>query len=102
MSPPTIRAGSNVLFSNLGPGAVRGLNRLFCRPLKSKPNVNRCIVEMQELMDALSRSHDANALKGHTLQMRDVEHSLCEFDKYSRVSNGEGRPRSKYHFSGAQ
>lgn len=28
--------------------------------------------------------------------MRDVEHSLCEFDKYRRVQLDEGRPRSKY------
>jgi hypothetical protein len=28
--------------------------------------------------------------------MRDIEHSLCETDKYLRVKNGEGRPRAKY------
>jgi hypothetical protein len=28
--------------------------------------------------------------------MREIEHSLCEFDKYMRVKRGEGRPRSKY------
>jgi len=28
--------------------------------------------------------------------MRDIEHSLCEFDKYERVRNGEGVPRGKY------
>lgn len=29
-------------------------------------------------------------------EMRDVEHTLCEFDKYSRVKNGEGRPRGVF------
>jgi hypothetical protein len=29
-------------------------------------------------------------------EMREVEHSLCEFDKYSRVRSGEGRPRGVY------
>jgi hypothetical protein len=30
------------------------------------------------------------------LEMRDIEHSLCEFDKYERVRNGEGAPRGRY------
>jgi hypothetical protein len=32
------------------------------------------------------------------LEMRDIEHSLCEFDKYERVRLGQGRPRSKYTY----
>jgi hypothetical protein len=31
-----------------------------------------------------------------SVEMRDIEHSLCEFDKYERVRLGEGRPRMKY------
>ena len=31
-----------------------------------------------------------------SLEMRDIEHTLCEFDKYERVRNGEGKPRSIY------
>jgi hypothetical protein len=30
------------------------------------------------------------------LEMRDVEHTLCEFDKYERVKAGEGQMRAKY------
>jgi hypothetical protein len=30
------------------------------------------------------------------LEMRDVEHSLCEVDKYQRALNHEGRPKSIY------
>jgi hypothetical protein len=29
-------------------------------------------------------------------EMREVEHWLCEFDKYNRVLNGEGEPRGRY------
>jgi len=29
-------------------------------------------------------------------EMRDVEHTLCEFDKYERVRLGEGRPRGVF------
>ena len=28
--------------------------------------------------------------------MRTVEHTLCEFDKYERVRTGEGRPRQVF------
>lgn len=34
--------------------------------------------------------------KWDNLEMRDVEHSLCEFDKYLRIKTGEGRTRAKY------
>lgn len=30
------------------------------------------------------------------MELRDIEHSLCEFDKYMRVLYGRGRPRSTY------
>ena len=36
------------------------------------------------------------------LEMRDIEHSLCEFDKYERVRLGQGAPRSKYTYKGGQ
>lgn len=31
------------------------------------------------------------------LELREIEHSLCEFDKYQRVHTGVGRPRQKYN-----
>jgi hypothetical protein len=30
------------------------------------------------------------------LEMRDIEHSLCEVDKYLRTRNDEGRPRGGF------
>ena len=30
------------------------------------------------------------------LELHDIQFQLCEFDKYERVINNEGRPRSKY------
>ena len=37
-----------------------------------------------------------------TLEMREIEHSLCEFDKYQRVKHGEGKPRSIYQPPGQE
>lgn len=31
------------------------------------------------------------------LEMRGIEHSLCEADKYLRVLNGEGKPRARFN-----
>ena len=48
---------------------------------------------MKELLD-VSNDYIDPALPA--LEMREIEHCLCEFDKYERVRLGQGRPRSKY------
>ena len=51
-----------------------------------------------EMKDLLDRS--PGYLQGHidVLEMRDIEHCLCEFDKYERVRLGQGKPRAKYKY----
>jgi hypothetical protein len=80
-------------WANAGPGAKRGLNRLHGRPLDKGMPPHQAVREMRELLD-LSYLY----LEKHVpdLEMRDIEHSLCETDKYLRVQNGEGKPRSTY------
>ena len=80
-------------WANPGPGAKRGLNRIHGRPLNKQIKSDINIGEMQVLLE-LSQEW----LHGQvpSLEMRDIEHTLCEFDKYERVRNGEGRPRSIY------
>ena len=80
-------------WANPGPGAKRGLNRIFRGHRGKKPagGTQQYISEMQALMN------DIKVIDKKRLEMRDIEHSLCEFDKYERVRLGEGRPRSKYH-----
>jgi len=82
-------------WANPGPGATRGLNRIHGRPLKSKPPRSQLVQEMRELLRE-SRRPDRLADHMRPLEMRDVEHSLCEVDKYLRVKNGEGKPRARY------
>ena len=74
-------------------GAQPGLNRIHHRELNQtikKPQLN---FEMKVLLDC-----SPEYLQGHMLplEMRDIEHCLCEFDKYERTRLGEGRPRAKY------
>ena len=92
-------------WANPGPGAKRGLNRLHDRDLLFRQPDRKFIDEMVVLMDLackeLSKKNGGalGFIKNNyveEIEMRDIEHSLCEFDKYVRVLNGEGRPRSKY------
>ena len=48
---------------------------------------------MKELLDRSSMYLENYVPK---LEMREIEHCLCEFDKYERTRLGQGRPRSFY------
>lgn len=90
------KAPDIMTWGNPGPGAKRGLNRLYGRELTHSQPVNVFIEEMVELMGQLRYDRKLMAEIATKLEVRDVEHSLCEFDKYVRVKNGEGRPRAMY------
>jgi hypothetical protein len=76
-----------------GPGAIRGLNRLHGRPYKAGLSQAQACAEMRALL-ALSRSSLPDFVP--LLELRDIEHSLCETDKWLRVAAGQGRLRAKY------
>ena len=77
----------------LGPGSIRGLNRLHGRELKaswSQEDANGVMVFLREvIIQNLGPEFD-------DLTLHDVQNCLCEVDKYLRVKMGEGRPRSLY------
>lgn len=111
-------------WANPGPGAMRGLNRLHGRPLNFRQPKERFIEEMRELLvrsgDArywpqfdrrrpdlvsvslpasMSAVENVDLLVEHDWrpwEMREVEHTLCEWDKYERARTGEGRPRQVF------
>lgn len=85
------------LWANAGPGAIRGLNRLHGRPLKHQPRPAQTCAEMRALLMAVRKLWPKPGVWWPRLEMREIEHSLCEFDKYERVRCGEGKPRSSYH-----
>jgi len=88
------KATDTQTFANLGPGAQRGLKRLGMPHKNQKEGCQ----SMRELYDVLA----THCISYHILnapwpfELREVEHCLCEFDKYQRTKNGEGHPRSKY------
>ncbi len=76
------------VWANVGPGAMRGLRRLDPKALPAKG--------LRMMRDLLGRSREMTGEHVPDMELRDVEHSLCEFDKYCRVKYGEGKPRSSY------
>jgi hypothetical protein len=79
-------------WANTGPGAKRGINRLRNQDINKTEKTALLVETMQSILPILE------VKTGFKLEMRDVEHSLCEFDKYSRVYNNEGKtPKQKYN-----
>jgi hypothetical protein len=77
-----------------GPGARRGLNRLYGRPRDMGANATRdsaletsFVCEMRLLLRTL-RSLDPEFCKSVDLNIHDVQFQLCEYDKYCRVRDG--------------
>ena len=80
-------------WANAGPGAKRGLNRLLGMDKRSPLSIPSMLSMMQELL-RLSRRAIPKWMPAW--EMREVEHWLCEYDKYERVRLGQGRPRQKF------
>lgn len=94
---PLLSGAEDIMtWANLGPGARRGLMRL------GMPVSNESMVELYEMAvsEELIDHHVAEHLpwneKQPPFELREIEHSLCEFDKYMRVKTGAGAPRQKY------
>ena len=75
----------------VGPGARRGLNRIYGRDLKS--SASEGLAEMIKIFQKRSLFWPKEFVE---LELHDIQFQLCEYDKYQRVLLGEGRPRSKY------
>ena len=83
-----------------GPGAARGLSRiLFNDPtsFKHTRKTDRDILQ-NGMRNLLSLSHQDNhwPKEWPKWEMREVEHTLCEFDKYERVRLKQGTPKQLY------
>lgn len=115
------RAPDIMTWANPGPGAARGLGRIHSGN-KDEFNQHRdksgLITEMQTILelsqskkywpqiihpDSITIGNDYELsvpldqmLNWPSWEMREVEHTLCEFDKYERARTGEGRPRGTF------
>jgi hypothetical protein len=85
-------------FCLAGPGTMRGLNRIEGRPVNTSwrrpDNAN---VVLQSVRRSLRESlGERDPIFEHMHDLNNLSNCFCEFDKYMRVKNGEGKPRSRY------
>ena len=85
-------------WANAGPGAMRGLNRLAGRDLDFCRRTHPWNDEMRNLWEISRERLNPNLIDLNRFEMREIEGGLCEFDKYSRILNEEGRTRSVYKY----
>jgi hypothetical protein len=91
--PLLLKATDKMTWANTGPGAARGIHRIMTGSDRKPHNGIDYVHDMRWLLEY---SEDAWEHE-RKLEMRDIEHSLCEFDKYCRVYFEEGRsPKQKY------
>jgi hypothetical protein len=86
-------------WANPGPGACRGLQRLLG---KTGKDVRRSLppafmlASMRHLLIVCKQALAGEDIRFTSLEMRDIEHSLCETDKWLRVATGEGSPKERF------
>tara|TARA_R100000455_G_C6262798_1_gene118067 strand:+ start:528 stop:1412 length:885 start_codon:yes stop_codon:yes gene_type:complete len=94
-----LRDATDILtWANAGPGAMRGLNRLAGRSLDFCRRTHPWNDEMRNLWEISRERLNPNLIDLSQFEMREIEGGLCEFDKYSRILNEEGRTRSIYKY----
>lgn len=81
------------IWTPMGPGGRRGMNRMHDRRVDFHQSELKFISECIQLCGMVKDwwPEDWTPLSSH-----DVQFQLCEFDKYSRVLTGEGKPKSRY------
>lgn len=93
-----LRTASDIkTWANPGVGARRGLNRLYGRDYQQQTSAKQCLLEMREIFPVLYDVWESlgGGDWGH-LEFRELEHSLCELDKYLRTKLGQGRPKATF------
>ena len=91
-------AADRETYAYAGPGAVRGLNRVYDREYNARLTQYAARAAMRELYDrAKTRIGYWRQLPTELqLTVHDIEFNLCEYDKYERVLFGDGVPKQKF------
>lgn len=89
-----LRNASDIMsWANAGPGAIRGLNRIHEEPITRKINACQANKDMLKLLSLVEHYIPDSFPK---MEMRDIEHCLCEFDKFMRIESGKSFLCRKY------
>jgi hypothetical protein len=100
-TPLLADATDKMTWVNIGPGAKRGLLRLGMEPnIESVRELYRLSIE-EEMVEPHIAEHFPHNEFNYDIyppfELREIEHSLCEFDKHQRIITGAGRSRSRYN-----
>lgn len=88
------------LYCAAGPGARRGLNRVYSRPVgfcvdRDSGELEALqLREIQQLKEYME-SQNPKWCSKMSLEVQDVQFQLCEFDKYVRIQRGERGGRAR-------
>jgi hypothetical protein len=92
-TPLLAKAPDLYTWAPMGPGSIRGYNRMLGLPLRKRPKPDAWNSQLQSwrrsIITTLGPEYE-------DLTAADAQNCWCEGDKYLRVKNGEGRPRTKY------
>lgn len=77
-----------------GPGSQRGLNRLLGRPVKQPIKQDQFLEELQALIQECKTQIPLGLSR--KMEAIDWQNCCCEYDKYCRTLNNEGRPKRLY------
>jgi hypothetical protein len=80
----------------IGPGSKRGMNRFLGKPLNTPTSQDEFHKFLGNLMLLLRQPEHQITEIVDQLEAIDYQNCLCEFDKYTRVLFGEGRPKQRY------
>jgi len=88
-------------WANLGPGAKRGLMWLGM-PCKNQKeglqSIKQLWINLSDYLTEYITKHYPDYNDNYPpFELREVEHSLCEADKYWRIESGIGRSRCRYN-----
>lgn len=92
-------APDKLTWCNPGPGAVRGLYRVLEREFKKGSNASSPPIpkDWEEQTQKLLRLAQKKLSRMPPFEMREIEMSLCEVDKYERLLWGDGKSKRKYN-----
>ncbi len=80
-----------------GPGSRRGMNRLFGRLAIAPYKESVWRYDMETLYGVIHNLSETRlGVHKEKLTAQNLQNCLCEFDKYMRAINGEGKPKQTY------
>lgn len=100
----SVSPAQRLSWAHAGPGATRGVSRLLYGEdsyLRQESLDDQALIR-NTMINLLKRSRDPEYWPQRDVEwpeweIRDVEHTLCEFDKYERIRRGQGQAKRKFY-----